>query len=117
MDLVSLKPAHSLLRNGDTAYDSDDYQAAEEEYRKSLEENNTTKGAYNLGNSIYQQKRFDEAIRQFTNAAETAKDNTTKSKAYHNLGNALYGKQNFEESVNAYKNALRLDPKDVENKV
>jgi len=108
--------SHKLLRSGDNAYEDDNFQAAEERYRKALEEKNTTKGAYNLGNSIYQQKRFDEAIRHYSNAAETAKDNTTKSKAYHNLGNSLYAKQDFEESINAYKNALRLDPKDVETK-
>ena len=108
--------SHTLLRSGDSAYDKDDYQAAELGYRKSLEDKNSTKGAYNLANSIYQQERFDEAIRHYTTAAESAKDNTVKSNAYHNLGNALYAKQDFEESVNAYKNALRVDPKDVETK-
>ena len=81
--------SHKLLRSGDASYDNDDYQVAEEEYRKSLEEKNSTKGAYNLANSIYQQKRFDEAIRHYTTAAESAKDNTVKSNAYHNLGLSL----------------------------
>lgn len=108
--------SHSLLRSGDLSYDNDDYQTAEEEYRKSLATENSTKGAYNLGNSIYQQKRFDEAIRHYTTAAESAKNNKVKSNAYHNLGNALYAKQDFQESINAYKNALRLDPKDLETK-
>ena len=63
---IFAQSSHTLLRSGDLSYDNDDYQAAEEEYRKSLEEKNSTKGAYNLANSIYQQKRFDEAIRHYT---------------------------------------------------
>ena len=113
---INAQSAHSFLRSGDLEYDNDQYQLAEEEYRKSLLEKNGIKGTYNLGNAIYQQKRFDEAVKHYMNAAEMAKDNTTKANAYHNLGNALYAQQDFQESVNAYKNALRLNPKDVETK-
>ncbi len=108
--------AHSFLRSGDQEYENDNFQLAEEDYRRALEEKESLKGAYNLGNSIYQQKRFDEAIRHFGKAAEMAADNRTKAKAFHNLGNALFGKQEFDKSIDAYKNALRLNPKDVETK-
>lgn len=113
---ASSQSAHALLRSGDLKYDNEDYLIAEEEYRKSLEENNTLKGTYNLGNAIYQQKRFDEAIRHYSKAADLAKDNNVKARAFHNLGNALYAKQNFQESIDAYKNSLRADPQDLETK-
>ena len=108
--------SHKYLREGDSKYIEKDYTAAEENYRKSLQEKSSAQGAYNLGNSIYNQERFDEAIRQYNEAIESSSDNLVKSKAYHNLGNAHFGKQEFDKSIDAYKNALRLNSTDLETK-
>lgn len=113
---IHAQSSHSYLRKGDKAFKEQDFKKAEEDYRKSLEQKPSLKGTYNLGNSTYNQSRFDEAINHFTDAANQAKDNPTKSRAMHNLGNAHFQKQEFDKSIEAYKNALRLNPEDFGTK-
>ena len=108
--------AHKLLRNGDEEYRMQDYSAAEENYRKSLEKETTAKGKYNLGNTLYSQERFDEALKQYESVALSSADDITRSKAYHNLGNAHFLKQEYDKSVDAFKNSLRLNPSDLDTK-
>lgn len=107
---------HQYLRKGDKQYLEKAYSQAEENYRKALEKKSSPNGSYNLGNAIYQQKRYDDAARQYEEAAQSAQDPTAKAYAYHNQGNAYFEKQDFEKSVEAYKNALRLNPSDLGTK-
>ncbi len=109
--------AHKYLRKGDGSYKKQDYTTAEENYRKALEKEQTVQGSYNLGNTIYQQKRYEEAIKRYEEAAENAKEPAAKALAYHNLGNAHFNMADYEKSVDAFKNALRHAPKDVETKL
>ena len=113
---IFAQTSHQYLRKGDSDYLEKDYTAAEENYRKSLEEKATPNGAYNLGNSIYNQERFDEAIKQYKDVAESNGDAAVRSKAFHNLGNAHFGKKEFDKSIEAYKNALRLNASDLDTK-
>ena len=107
---------HTLLREGDKQYQKRDYASAEEQYRKSLEAKGGTHGRYNLGNAVYQQKRFPEAAKHFEQAAASAPTAQQKASAYYNLGNALYQMQEYGKSVEAYKNALRIRPNDLPSK-
>jgi hypothetical protein len=107
---------HKFRMQGDRDYQEQEFQAAEESYRKSLEEKSNPKGRYNLGNSIYQQSRYEEAIKQYLEAADQAKTDGLKSNAYHNLGNAYYNNQDFKNSIESYKNALRINPSDEATK-
>jgi tetratricopeptide (TPR) repeat protein len=109
--------AHKWLRQGDKAYTNNQFPQAEEEYLKAQIKNNTTKGAFNLGNTIYQQERYQEAIEQYEAAAQSTKNPAVKGMAYHNLGNAYFQAQELEKSIEAYKNALRHRPNDQETKV
>lgn len=104
--------AHKWMRLGDKAYQNNQYPQAEEDYLKAQIKKSNPNAAYNLGNTIYQQERFEEAIQQFESAAKDAKDPGVKGMAYHNLGNAYYQAQELEKSIDAYKNALRLRPND-----
>lgn len=114
---VLAQSTHSLRRDADAAYLKEQYSEAEESYRKAdakAQEPNTT---YNLGNAIYRQGRFDEAIQKYENAAQSAGvDDQLKNKAFYNLGNAYFEKDQLEKSVEAYKNALRIDPQDEQAK-
>jgi len=115
--LIQAQSQHKLLRKGDKSYKEEDFGKAEEDYRKALEKKPSSKGSYNLGNSIYQQKdRFDRAGEYYLDAAERAKDPVLKSNAYHNLGNAFFNQQKYKESIEAYKNSLRLQPQDMQTK-
>ncbi len=108
--------AHRLLRQGDKSYNEQSFMEAEEAYRKALQKENTAKGNYNLGNTIYQQSRYEEAVKRYEEAAAKADTKIARANAYHNLGNALYNNNQLKESVEAYKNALRNHPKDLETK-
>lgn len=107
---------HQLLRKGDEGYRKQDYTTAEESYRKALEKRRSDKGNYNLGNAIYNQERYDDAIKQYEQTAQASKDAETKSSAFHNLGNAYFQKKEYDKSIEAYKNALRLQPSDIQTK-
>lgn len=67
---------------------------------------------YNLGNTIYKNKKYGEAITNYKNAAQTAKNNLQKHKAFHNLGNAYMQDKNYKLAVASYKNALKANSKD-----
>ena len=115
--------AHRLLRDGNGAYEAEDYATAAEKYYKALEKDpDNINGKFNLGNATYQTNGYDEAIQHFSAAAELAKDEQTKADAYYNLGNALFQKakqeqgKGLEKSVEAYKKSLRLNPKDIDTK-
>ncbi|MEO1435030.1 MAG: tetratricopeptide repeat protein [Bacteroidota bacterium] len=108
---------HKHLREGDKSYLDKDYTNAEEQYRRVIRENDgSLKGNYNLGNAIYEQERFQEALEYYQAAAQVAGDESQRADALHNLGNAFYQVQDFENSINAYKEALKLDPNDMATK-
>ena len=70
------------------------------------------KAEYNLGNTIYKNKNYSEAITNFKNASQWAKTEVEKHKAFHNLGNAYMQDKNYKSAVASYKNALKANSKD-----
>jgi len=108
--------SHKLLMEGDGLYKKEQYDLAEEKYRKAKAKDKTGKAAYNLGNSLSIQERYEEAANQFSNAAAMSNDPEVKSKAYYNLGNTHFRNQKFQESVDAYKNALSYNEEDTQAK-
>lgn len=119
-------------RNGNAHYKKGAYADAEACYRKALSNDSSYyRSLYNLGNSLYKQKNYGEAAKQFEAVASNAKvSNSERCKAYHNLGNSqlqqgLQQRQNgaedggrgaFQKAVNAYQEALKLDPKNQDTK-
>ena len=108
--------AHKMLREGDASYKKENYKTAEENYRKSLEAQASSKGNFNLGNAIFKQQRFDDAIKQYDGISNKSSDNSLKSSALYNKGNAHFWKKEYDKAVEAYKEALRLNPKDEDAK-
>jgi tetratricopeptide (TPR) repeat protein len=107
-----------LVRQGNNLYKDEKYSDAEISYRKALEKKaNSTPAEFNLGNSLYKQKKMEEAADQFNHLASDGQlTNNQKSMVYHNLGNTMLQSQKFQESVDAYKKALRNNPYDMETK-
>jgi Ca-activated chloride channel homolog len=114
--VTNAQSAHKYKRSGDLMYDQGEYEAAEEEYRRANSKKSSATATYNLGNSIFQQERYDEAIRQYEQAAGLTDDPKLKSKAYYNLGNTYMQAQKFDKSVESYIKALKVDPDDLETK-
>jgi Ca-activated chloride channel homolog len=108
--------AHQSLRAGDAGFAKNDFKKSEENYRRALEAERSSKATYNLGNAIYNQKRYDEAIQQYDDATKRTSDNNLKANSLYNKGNAHFWKKEYPKSIEAYKNALRLNPHDEDAK-
>ncbi|MBP7821806.1 MAG: tetratricopeptide repeat protein [Saprospiraceae bacterium] len=114
--LIVAQSAHQYLRNGDKAYNDQDYSGAEDNYRRAKEKENKDKTLFNLGNSLYQQKRWEEATKYFYESANISKDADVKQKSYYNLGNAYFEQKKWDESIAAYKKSLQINPNDDQAK-
>jgi Ca-activated chloride channel homolog len=112
----SAQSAHKHLRQGDGAYKAKEYNIAEGHYRDAQAAERSYKGSYNLGNTVYMQKRYDDALEMYGNVGERAPSADLRAKAYYNQGNTYMYKQDFEKAVDAYKNSLRNNPRDMEAK-
>ncbi len=115
--IVNAQPVQKLVRSGNNEYKNGHYKDAEIDYRKALTKApNSQKAAFNLGNSLYKQKNFDEATAQYLKLAQSENKETPKSNVYYNLGNSLLENKKYKESIDAYKMALRLNPKDEDTR-
>ena len=106
-----------VLRKGNDLFKEHKYVDAEVKYKKALKQNpNYENAAYNLGNSVYEQNRFKEALPQYEFVAKSTKDIKTKFQTFHNIGNTTMKLKQYDKAVAAYKNSLRLNPKDDETR-
>ena len=62
---------------------------------------------HDLGNSLQESGRFDEAVAAYKKALEL---NPSFSWSYHSLGDVLLKLEKWEEAVAAYKKAVELNP-------
>ncbi|MCZ2102260.1 MAG: tetratricopeptide repeat protein [Chitinophagales bacterium] len=114
--LLHAQSNHKLLRNGDGLYKKGSYNDAETAYRMAEAQKPSVKSKYNLGNSTFQQNRYDEAAKSYEDAATAAGTDSEKASAYYNLGNAYFKSEKYKESIQAYKKSLAYDPEDMATK-
>ncbi len=105
------------IRDGNRHFKSEKYNESEVSYRKAVEtEGNSVPGAFNLGDALYRQEKFEDAGEQFNKVINNNVDKNTKSQAFHNMGNSLLQAGQLDEAIEAYKNALRNTPNDMDTK-
>lgn len=115
---LSAQSARDWMRQGDTYYAEERYDAAEQAYRKALQKAPADAQAlYNYGNALYKQGKYAEAQQAWEKTLQIALTPTQKADAWHNLGNALAQQGNTEEAIRAYENSLRLRPGDPDTKI
>ena len=114
--LLTGQSAHKYRLDADKQYRNDAYAEAETSYKKAGELKDDPQVQFNLGNTLYEQQRFEESAQHFKEAIEGSTDLQLRSRAYHNLGNAQYQAGNLEESVKSYVEALTLNPGDMQTK-
>lgn len=111
------QPEKTRTREGNKEFMKNSYADAEASYKKALDKkNNMPEAIFNLGDAVYQQKRYEEAAKQFQLSAQTNPDVSVQAKAYHNLGNTFLEQQKWADAVKAYKSALKLNSKDTDTK-
>lgn len=106
------------IRQGNKEFENANFENSEVSYRKAvdLEEKKTHKPAFNVGDALYKQEKYEDAIEQFNSLADVEVSKEEKAKIYHNIGNSLLQSNKLQESIDAYKNALRNNPNDMETK-
>ena len=103
------------IRRGNKEYNSNNYVGSEINYRKALESEPSSQTAtYNLGNSLYKQGKYSDAIKEYEKVIMSESDDKKLSEAWHNIGNSYFMEKNLAKSIDAYKNCLRINPKDEE---
>jgi Ca-activated chloride channel homolog len=104
-----------IIKTGNDLYKQKQYEEAQKEYRKALEQDSSnTIAQFNLGNSIYRNGKLPEASTVFNDIASKEKNTEMRANAFYNDGVMLTRQQKLEESIEAYKNALRNNPTDKE---
>lgn len=110
--LKEIKKKKKILE-GNEKYNLGKFQDAEKKYISSLKENeNDYTGNYNLGNTLYRQKKINFAQKQFNKSIKQSKNKLQKSKSYYNLGNTFLEQKKYNQAAKNFKNALILNPQD-----
>lgn len=105
------------IRRGNRAYKDSTFVNAEVSYRKAIDVNPKSAIAiYNLGNTLLQQNKMQEAMEQYVMASKIETDKTNLAQIYHNMGVILHSSKDYGKAVEAYKESLRNNPKDDETR-
>ena len=109
------KAERDYIRKGNRAYKDSTYVNAEVNYRKAIDVNpKSAISMYNLGNTLMQQNKLQEAMEQFVAATKMEKDKGNLAQIYHNMGVIFQSGKDYAKAVEAYKESLRNNPKDNE---
>ena len=103
--------------DGNEKADKEEYTEAEKSYRKAISlEPEKEVALFNLGNTHFKDKKYDEASQRFFQTQKFASSKQGKHRAFHNMGNVYMQKKEYQKAVEAYKNALRNNSKDEETR-
>lgn len=107
----------NLIRQGNRAFKSQKWAAAETQYRKAISKNQKNPQAiYNLGCALLAQQKDSLAMVQFGNAAQLESNIFRRSKSYHNMGVVMQNHREYAQAIEYYKMALRCNPQDNETR-
>lgn len=111
------KAERNYIRKGNRAYKDSTYVNAEVNYRKAIDVNpKSTVAMYNLGNTLLQQNKLQDAMEQYVTATKMEKDKGKLAQIYHNMGIIFHAGKDYAKAVEAYKESLRNNPKDDETR-
>ena len=106
--------------SGNRHYNNEDYTAAEVDYRRGVQANKDSYEAhYNMGNALYRQDKYAEALNEYATAARLLDAKTDKermARVMHNIGNCQYALEQYGDAVSAYQQSLRANPSDNETR-
>jgi Ca-activated chloride channel family protein len=107
---IASSQAQSIEQNlakGNEYYKNQQYDLAEAQYRKAMQEAPTNLTArYNLANALYRQRKHAEALDILKNIHAEGSNTNLQASVFYNR------QKNLEASIEAYKSALRLNPAD-----
>ena len=105
------------VRAGNRKFKKEDWREADISYRKALVKDSTSVAAnYNLANTAYRQKNYDEAGKLLDRIKDSAPASSHVSDYWFNAGDVALAKKDYQAAVNAFKLALLANPSDLEAK-
>ena len=111
------KEERDYIRKGNRLFNDSVFVDAEVNYRKALEVNpKSSVSIYNLGNTLSQQQKFQDAMEQYVAAGNIEKDKMKLAHIYHNMGVLFQAGKDYAKAVDAYKMSLRNNPTDDETR-
>ena len=114
---LNAQSIRGLVNDGVDEYEENKFAEAEVNFKKGIEEDiENFESRFNLGDAIYKQGRFEEALEEFKNSLPLSQTDESKASIFHNIGNAFLKSQKLQESIGAYREALKLNPDDMETK-
>jgi Ca-activated chloride channel homolog len=120
-----------MIRQGTKEYSEQKYGNAEVSYQKASVLNpESFEANFNLGDAMYKQGKYDQAIDKFVHLSQTTSDKSQRASLHHNIGNSYLNKtatllkeqkldgalKNVENSINSYKESLKNNPSDRETR-
>lgn len=115
--IYAQKAERDYIRIGNRLFNDSVFVDAEVNYRKAIEVNpNSTISMYNLGNTLSQQQKFQEAMEQYVATTKIEKDKKKLAHIYHNMGVIFQAGKDYGQAVEAYKMSLRNNPLDDETR-
>ncbi|GBD90828.1 tetratricopeptide repeat protein [bacterium BMS3Abin04] len=117
IDMTFAQSTRSLINKGVDLYEKKKYSDSEVDFKKGIENDaESFEGYFNLGDALYKQGRYNEALEALKKSYSLAKTDRQKENVYYNVGNTLLKAKKYAESIDAYKNALKINPKDLDAK-
>lgn len=117
VNFLSAQAERGVVNDGVDEYEESKFAEAEVNFKKGIEENvESFESRFNLGDAIYKQGRFEEALEEFKNSMPLAMNDESKAGIFHNIGNTFIKSQKLKESIGAFREALKLNPNDMETK-
>jgi Ca-activated chloride channel family protein len=110
------KQGKEFLEKGEKNRAAEAFEEALKSYKDAeIEKPETPQLSYNLGNVMYQQEKYKDALERYYRGlgSDELED---QAWSYYNLGNTFYRSGKYPEAIQAYKRCLELTPDDEDAK-
>lgn len=102
---------NSLVYQGNADFSKKNYEGASTKFSEAAKiKDKDFTSHYNLGNSFYKRKMYEEARAEYLKASQFATNLDDKMAAEYNIGNTFMKTDNPEKAAEHYKNALKQKP-------
>lgn len=104
------------ITKGIKAYENDQFDESLQHFQDALlDDPENPVGHFNVGESLYKKKNYQEALKSYEKALST-QEIPLRQKTYYNMGNTFYQLNKYQEAIESYIKALELDPTDEDAK-